>query len=52
MAWPILAVFPIIVLATYVGRHVAMKVSKNIQNYIVLGVMLIALVSLISSFFK
>jgi len=52
MAWPVLAVFPIIVLATYAGRHLALKMPKRTQDYIILIVMLIALVSLISSFFK
>lgn len=50
MAWPVLAIFPIIVLATYIGRHMALKVPKKAQDYIVLTVMLIALASLLGSF--
>lgn len=52
MAWPVLAVFPVIVLATYAGRHLALKIPKRIQDYIILVVMFIALASLASSFFK
>lgn len=52
MAWPILATFPIIVLATYVGRHVALKVPKRLQDSTILVVMIIALASLVSSFFR
>lgn len=52
MAWPVLAVFPIIVLATYAGRHLALKIPKRIQDYIILTVMFIALVSLTMSFFR
>ena len=52
MAWPILATFPIIVLATYVGRHVALKVPKRLQDITILVVMIIALASLVSSFFR
>lgn len=52
MAWPVLAIFPIIVIATYIGRHFALKFPKRLQDYIVLVVMLIALGSLISSFFR
>ncbi len=46
MAWPVLATFPVIVLATYLGRHFSLKIPKRIQDYIVLTVMLLALVSL------
>lgn len=52
MAWPILATFPFIVLATYLGRHFSLKIPKRVQDYIVLVVMLIALVSLLRSFFS
>ncbi len=52
MAWPVFAVFPIIVVATYIGRHLALKVPRRLQDYIILTVMVIALASLISSFFK
>ena len=52
MAWPILALFPIIVLATFLGRHLSLKVPKRIQDYIILTIMFVALVSLMSSFFK
>lgn len=51
MIWPILAIFPITVVATYVGRRMALKMPKKAQDYIVLAVMLIALVSLLGSFF-
>jgi uncharacterized protein len=51
MAWPVLATFPFIVLATYIGRHYSLKIPKRAQDYIVLTVMLIALISLVSSFF-
>lgn len=52
MAWPVLATFPVIVLATYIGRHYSLKIPKRAQDYIVLSVMVLALVSLIISFFK
>lgn len=52
MAWPVLASFPVIVLATYIGRHVALKVPKKTQEYIILAVMIIALGALVSSFFR
>ncbi len=52
MTWPVLAVFPVIVAATYIGRHLSLKFPKRLQDYIVLFVMLVALVSLIGSFFR
>ncbi len=52
MAWPVLAAFPVIVLATYVGRHMALKVPKKIQDYIILAVMILALAMLVGSFFR
>ncbi len=52
MAWPVLATFPFIVLATYLGRHYSLKIPKRTQDYIVLTVMLLALASLTISFFR
>jgi uncharacterized membrane protein YfcA len=46
LALPILALFPVIVLATYIGRHVTLKMSKLWQDRIALFVMLVALVTL------
>ncbi len=46
MALPVLATFPIIVLATYVGRHIHFKLSKQVQNRIVIGVMTFSLLLL------
>lgn len=40
---PILALFPVIVLATYVGRHVALKLNKAWQDRVSLLVMVVAL---------
>lgn len=44
---PILALFPIIVLATYIGRHVALKLNKKWQDRVALIVMVVALVLLL-----
>ncbi len=52
MAWPVLAVFPVIVIATYLGRHVSLKLPKRIQDYVILLIMMIALGMLIRSFFR
>lgn len=52
MAWPVLALFPVMVLATFAGRHLALKMSKRTQDSIILVVMFIALLSLIASFFR
>jgi uncharacterized membrane protein YfcA len=52
MAWPVLALFPVIVLATIAGRHLALKIPKRVQDYIILAIMLVALVVLASSFFR
>lgn len=52
MAWPVLATFPFIVLATYIGRHYSLKMPKRVQDYIVLTVMIVALISLTISFFR
>lgn len=40
---PILALFPVIVLATYVGRHVALKLNKVWQDRVSLFVMIVAM---------
>lgn len=54
MALPVLALFPIIVLATYIGRHITLKLSKPWQDGLALLVMVVALVmitvSLVSLF--
>ena len=52
MAWPVLALFPLIVVATFIGRHLALKMSKRTQDYIVLSIMLLALAVLGSSFLR
>lgn len=44
---PVLALFPVIVLATYIGRHVSHKLSKVWQDRVALIVMVVALVLLI-----
>jgi uncharacterized protein len=43
MVAPILALFPLIIIATYAGRHVTMKLSKPWQDRLSLLVMIIAL---------
>lgn len=43
MAWPILMLFPVIILATWAGRHVTLKLPKVWQDRISLGVMVIAM---------
>lgn len=48
MAWPVLALFPVIVLATYIGRHISLKVPKRVQDYTILVIMLVALGILLS----
>ena len=50
-ALPVLALFPIIVLATYIGRHIALKLNKKAQDWLALAVMAIALVLLLRSIF-
>jgi uncharacterized membrane protein YfcA len=52
MAWPVLALFPVIVGSTYIGRHVALKIPKKTQDYIILVIMFIALGVLTSTFFR
>jgi uncharacterized membrane protein YfcA len=49
MATPILLLFPVIVLATYVGRHVTLKLPKVWQNRIALGIMIFALITILRS---
>lgn len=49
MAAPILALFPVIVLATYIGRHVTLKMSKQWQDRAALIIMIVALVMIIKS---
>lgn len=51
MAWPVLALFPVIVAGTYIGRHLTLKTPKRVQDYIIFAIMLLALVVLLSSFF-
>lgn len=51
MAWPVLALFPVIVIATFIGRHLTLKTPKKLQDYIIFGIMLVALAVLLSSFF-
>jgi uncharacterized membrane protein YfcA len=46
---PVLALFPIIILATYIGRHLALKLNKPAQDTLSLVVMIIALVLLVRS---
>lgn len=48
-ALPILALFPIIVLATYIGRHIALKLNKKAQDVLALVVMFIAMALLLKS---
>ena len=43
MAYPILLLFPVIVLATYIGRHLTLKLPKVWQDRFALLVMVIAL---------
>lgn len=50
-ALPILALFPIIVLATYVGRHVALKLNKLWQDRVSLIVMVVAFGMLVYKLF-
>ncbi len=49
MAAPVLALFPIIIIATVIGRHVTMKLSKVWQDRLALAVMIIAMVVLLRS---
>lgn len=52
MAWPVLALFPVIILATYFGRHVTLRLPKVWQDIIALFVMLVALITLVSTLIK
>lgn len=47
MAAPILALFPVIVLATYIGRHATLKMPKTWQNRVALGIMVFAMVMIL-----
>lgn len=47
MAAPILALFPVIVLATYIGRHATLKMPKLWQNRLALGIMIFAMVMIL-----
>lgn len=49
MALPILALFPIIVIATYVGRHATLKMPKIWQDRIGLGIMIFAMAMILKS---
>lgn len=51
MAAPIFALFPIIVIATYTGRHVTLKLSKKWQDRLALLVMIVALFALIATLY-
>lgn len=48
-ALPILALFPVIVLATYIGRHIVLKLNKKAQDWLALVVMVVAMVLLLRS---
>ena len=50
-ALPILALFPVIVLATYIGRHVALKLNKIWQDRVSLIVMIVAFGMLVYKLF-
>lgn len=52
MALPILALFPVIILATYIGRHLTVKLSKKWQDRFAIGVMIVALIILVVSLAK
>lgn len=47
MALPILALFPVIVLATWIGRHATLKMPKVWQDRIGLGIMIFAMVMIL-----
>ena len=49
MAAPILALFPVIVLATYIGRHVTLKLPKIWQDRLALAIMVFALLAIVKS---
>lgn len=51
MALPILALFPVIVLATWIGRHVTLKLSKAWQDRIGLGIMIVAMIMIVTELF-
>ena len=46
MAWPVLALFPVIIMATIIGRHISLRLSKQWQDRSALLVMFVALVSI------
>jgi uncharacterized membrane protein YfcA len=52
MALPILALFPVIVLATWVGRHATLKMPKVWQDRISLGIMIFAMVMIVKELLK
>ena len=47
MAYPVLLLFPVIIIATFIGRHLTLKLSKSMQDRFSLGVMVVALCMLI-----
>ncbi len=49
MIAPILALFPMIVFATYAGRHATLRLSKTWQDRLALLVMIVALIVLVTS---
>lgn len=52
MAYPILLLFPIIVIATYIGRHLTLKLPKIWQDRFALLVMIVALVMITFKLFE
>lgn len=52
MAYPVLLLFPVIVLATYLGRHITLKLPKVWQERFALLVMVFALVMIVVSLTK
>ena len=52
MAYPILLLFPVIVVATYIGRHLTLKLPKLWQERFAVFVMLVALGMILFSLMK
>lgn len=52
MAYPILLLFPVIVIATYIGRHLTLKLPKVWQERFAIFVMLVALGMILFSLVK
>jgi uncharacterized membrane protein YfcA len=51
MMLPVFALFPLIILATYIGRHVTLKMPKKWQDILIVGIMVFALVTIIYGLF-